>query len=94
MRENCNSCGEQLNRTVVRYNGDEILLLTCVKEGLYAVIGMNGEPVIPSNETPETTEHIPVQTEYGDEIVLAANVEKGFYTTSESEVKKIVGEEN
>lgn len=88
----CKSCGSQLDEVKVSHNGDEIILLRCRNEGIYAVVGMDGTPVVPASNTPQTDEHITVTVdESGDEVVLAANVDEGFYTTSRSEVEEIVG---
>lgn len=87
----CDSCGKELTKTIVRHDGDDIPLLTCVSEGFYAVIGMDGTPAVATTETPDTTTQVTVRTEFGDDLVIAANLEKGFYTTSESEVETLVG---
>lgn len=88
----CASCEAPLSRTSVYHDGAEIPLIVCEQEGLYAVVGMAGGPVMASADTPTTTQHITVTTEFGDDLVLAANPQQGFYTTSESEVRQLAGE--
>ena len=89
----CNSCGNELVRTAVHNNGDEVPLLACASEGIYAVVGMDENPVVATTETPDTTTHINVRTEFGDDLVLATNPQEGFYVTSQSEVEELVGTE-
>jgi hypothetical protein len=94
MSRECSSCGSSLKKTTAeRHNGDRIELLTCPSEGLYVVLDERDNPVKPTTETPKTTEHVTVKPEsavHNDELVLAANINQGWYTTSESEFHKMI----
>lgn len=84
--EQCSFCGSSLERTSVYHDGYEIPLVVCVPESLYDVVGMDGSPTTATGESPTTTDRLEFRTEYGDTIVLAANVKDGFYTTTGSSV--------